>query len=113
MRRLPFLLPLLVVLAAPVAAQTNDAVPPVPDAKPPVVSPIDDTLEPQVTISQRDGNTIEEHRINGRLYRIKVTPENGVPYTLVDPNGDGTFSPEDATPGSPGMAVPMWVIGTF
>ena len=113
MRRLPFLLSLLVVLAAPVAAQTNGAVPPVPDAKPPVVSPIDDTLEPQVTISQRDGNTIEEHRINGRLYRIKVTPENGVPYTLVDPNGDGTFSPEDATPGSSGMAVPMWVIGTF
>lgn len=113
MRRLPLILPLLVVLASPVDAQTGGAVPPVPDVKPPVMAPLDDTLEPQVTISKREGNTIEEHRVNGRLYRIKVTPENGIPYVLVDKNGDGTFSPEDAPPGSPGLAVPMWVIGTF
>ena len=114
MRRLPLLFSLLVLLVPPVLAQNDAAVPPpVPDAKPPVLAPIDDTLEPQVTIKKREGQTVEEHRVNGRLFRIRITPDGGVPYTLVDKNGDGTFSPEDAPPGSPGLAVPMWVIGTF
>ena len=113
MRRLFPILPLLVVLVSPVAAQTEAGAPPVPDAKPPVMAPIDDTLEPQVTIKKRDGNTIEEHRINGRLFKITVTPDDGIPYTLVDKTGDGTFSPENAAPGSPGLALPTWVIGTF
>lgn len=113
MRRLTLLSLSLVCLSSPLLAQTDGAVPPVPDAKPPVMAPVDDTLEPQVTIIKRDGNTIEEHRVNGRLYRIKVIPENGIPYTLIDKNGDGQFSPENAAPGSPGMSIPMWVIGTF
>ena len=62
---------------------------------------------------RHDGNTIEEHRINGRLFKITVTPDGGIPYTLVDKTGDGTFSPENAAPGSPGLALPTWVIGTF
>ena len=112
MRRLALLSCSLVCFAAPLWAQ-SDAVPPVPDARPPVMAPVDDGLEPQVTIIKREGTTVEEHRVNGRLYRIKVTPENGVPYTLIDKNGDGQFSPENAAPGSSGMAIPMWVIGTF
>ena len=111
MRRLPFLLSLLVVLAAPVAAQTNGAVPPVPDAKPPVVSPIDDTLEPQVTIRKRDADTVEEFRRDGRLYMIKVTPPHGVPYYLVDTQGDGNFHRMETLDDR--VRVPMWIITTF
>ena len=113
MRRFPLLLSLFALVALPVMAQTEAGAPPVPDAKPPVMAPLDDTLEPQVTIKKRDGNTIEEHRINGRLFKITVTPDDGIPYTLVDKTGDGTFSPESAAPGSPGLALPTWVIGTF
>jgi hypothetical protein len=112
MRRTSLVLSLLALLAAPVLAQTDGAAPRVPDVKPPAMAPLDDSLEPQVTITKRDGNTVEEHRINGKLYKITVTPENGVPYTLVDLRGDGSFSPVDG-PGTPSLAVPMWVIGTF
>ena len=102
---------LLTLLAAPVLAQTA-APPPVPDVKPPAMAPLDDSLEPQVTIVRREGNTVEETRINGKLYKITVTPDGGVPYTLIDPRGDGSFIPADA-PGTPALSLPMWVIGTF
>jgi len=41
-----------------------------------------------------------------------VTPEHGVPYTLIDPRGDGFFVPMEG-PGVDRISVPMWVIGTF
>lgn len=112
MPRLPLLAVLLALLSTPVVAQTGAAAPRVPDAQPPAMAPLDDSLEPQVTITKRDGNTIQEHRVNGKLYKIVVIPENGVPYTLIDQRGDGSFSTVDA-PGTPGLSVPMWVIGTF
>jgi hypothetical protein len=54
---------------------------------------------------------VEEYRVNGRLYMMKVTPPHGVSYYLVDDRGDGTFSRKDAL--DTGVRVPMWVIGTF
>lgn len=97
----------LIALAAPAMAQT----PPAADAPPPPLEIIDDDFEPQVTIRKRDGDTVEEHRINGRLYKIVVTPAHGAPYVLIDPKGDGAFVRVDQ--GGPQLAVPMWVIGTF
>ena len=116
MRRIQALLATLAFAAAPVpdgssianaARPGSPAVPP----PPPEMAPFDAALEPEVTIIKREGNTVEEHRINGRLFMIKVTPEHGVPYYLVDRKGDGNFSRE--TMGNPDVAVPMWVIGTF
>jgi len=110
MRRFSLLLALSICLAAPVLAQTP--APAVPDAQPPAMVPFDDSLEPQVTIVKRDGNTVEERRINGKLYEVRVTPAHGVPYTLIDQTGDGNFVRVDS-PGSSTLSVPMWVIGTF
>jgi hypothetical protein len=73
----------------------------------------DSVLEPQVTLRKRGEDKVEEHRINGRLYMIKVTPAHGVPYYLVDAKGDGGFIREDLGVGDKGISVPMWVIGTF
>lgn len=112
MRRFLSLLAVLVFVAVPVSAQQRNEPPPAPDARPPAVAPLDESLEPQVTIRKREGSTIEEFRLNGRLYKIRVTPENGPPYTLIDARGDGTFVPAES-PGSPALSVPMWVIGTF
>ena len=112
MRRLIAFILLLGVAATPVMAQTATGVPAVPDAKPPAMEVIDDSVQPQVTITMRDGEVVEEHRINGKLYRVTVTPENGLPYTLVDKSGEGNFVPME-TPGSPRLSVPMWVIGNF
>ncbi|HPT50579.1 MAG TPA: DUF2782 domain-containing protein [Accumulibacter sp.] len=88
--------------------QPLPAVPP----PPPEMAPFDAALEPEVTIRKREGETVEEHRVNGKLYMIKVTPEHGVPYVLIDRTGDGVFTTME-TPGAPALSVPMWVIGTF
>ncbi|WP_153110407.1 DUF2782 domain-containing protein [Propionivibrio limicola] len=114
MRRfLPFVF-LLACAAAPVSAQvqTPAAPPAVPDARPPVVEVIDESVEPEVTIKRQDTDTIEEYRVNGRLYKIRIIPKNGVPYELVDQRGDGSFTILDG-PGTSGLSIPMWVIGTF
>lgn len=101
---------ILLCLAIPAVAQTPE---PLPEAKPAAVEVIDDSSQPQITIRQNDqGEIVEEHRINGKLYQITVMPENAPPYVLIDPSGDGNFIPLD-TQGSPRLAVPMWVIGTF
>ena len=55
---------------------------------------------------------VEEYRVNGRLYKIKVTPLRGEPYILIDQRGDGSFVPMEG-PGTPGLSIPQWVIGTF
>ena len=109
MRRLYAFFFFLALASAPVLAQTSA---PSPDSKPPEMIPLDDSIQPEVTIRKREGETVEEHRVNGKLYKVIVTPEHGVPYVLVDQTGDGSFVPFDA-PGSPQLSVPMWVIGRF
>ncbi len=94
------------------AAQSTASPPPPPDERPPVLGPVDDGLEPQVTILQREGDTIEEYRVNGKLYKIRVIPQRGEPYILIDQRGDGAFVRSDG-PGTPGLSLPTWVIGTF
>lgn len=113
MRRLSALLALLALAAAPVLAQTPADLQPLPEPPPPPTMATDEAaLEPQVTIKKREGETVEEYRLNGRLYKIIVTPEHGVPYTLIDPRGDGSFVPMEG-PGVDRISIPMWVIGTF
>ncbi len=86
---------------------------PLPDIAPPRM-PIDPSLEPQITIRQRDGDKIEEFRVRGKLYMVRVTPPNGRPYVLVDHQGDGQFAqPTQGPADAHGLSVPMWVIGTF
>jgi len=46
--------------------------------------------EPEVTITTSGRNTrVEEYRIDGRLYMIKIVPAKGFPYYLIDTDGDG------------------------
>ena len=49
----------------------------------------DEQLAPTVTIRVEEDRQIEEYRINGRVYMIKVTPKKGVPYYYIDVDGDG------------------------
>lgn len=49
----------------------------------------DEALQPEVTIRKKGENVIEEYRIDGRLYMIKVIPPIGPPYYLLDTDGDG------------------------
>jgi hypothetical protein len=46
-------------------------------------------LEPTVTIREEEDRRIEEYRMNGRVYMVKVTPTGGIPYYYIDTDGDG------------------------
>ena len=85
---------------------------PLPEPPPPPPGfELDPSLEPQVTIQKRGTQTVEEFRIRGRLYMIKVTPAHGVPYYLIDENGRGDFARFDSY--DTGTRPPMWVIHQF
>lgn len=99
--------------ALPAAAQNRPAdLQPLPEPPPPPPGLADTDLEPQVTIKKRGEDKVEEYRMNGKLYMIKVTPPHGTPYYLVDPKGDGGFVREDLGGERP-LSVPMWVIHSF
>ena len=49
----------------------------------------DEQLEPTVTIREEEDRRIEEYRLNGRIYMVKVTPKNGIPFYYLDMDGDG------------------------
>lgn len=79
---------------APLLAQEDLEKPPaIPNAVveeeplPPKIQ--DEQLEPTVTIREEEDRRIEEYRINGRIYMIKVTPKKGIPYYYIDSDGDG------------------------
>lgn len=73
--------------------------------------PSSDAEAPKVTITKETGQTIEEYRVGGRLYMIKIIPKHGKPYYLVDDLGDGKFVRQDSTDN--GFRVPQWVIHRF
>ena len=110
MRRLSLILLTLFALTA-AAQNPPPKLQPLPEPPPPPPGVADETLEPQVTIIQRGEDKIEEYRLNGKLYMLKITPPHGVPYYLIDNQGNGSWIRHDAM--STDLSVPMWVIGTF
>lgn len=105
---------LLAAFALTAVAQQRPAdLQPLPEPPPMPSGAADAALEPQVTIRKQGEDRVEEHRVNGKLYMIKVTPPHGTPYYLVDRKGDGSFSREETGVADKGIAVPMWVIHAF
>ena len=49
----------------------------------------DSDLTPAITLSEEDNRTVEEYRVNGNLYMVKITPSIGAPYYLIDQDGSG------------------------
>ncbi len=71
----------------------------------------DADLGPQVTITRKEGETIEEARVNGRVVWIKVTPRHGKSYFLI-PDAAGTmFVRRDSL--DSGLKVPLWLLIEF
>jgi len=67
--------------------------------------------EPEVTITKEKVQTVEEYRVGGKLYMIKIIPKVGKPYYLVDDRGDGKFSRQESL--DSGVRPPQWVIHRF
>ena len=49
----------------------------------------DEQIEPTVTIREEEERLIEEYRMNGQIYMVKITPKGGIPYYYIDTDGDG------------------------
>jgi hypothetical protein len=79
--------------------------------QPELPAPVEDgkPMEPDITIIRRGDETIEEHRIENRVYMIKVNPSLGPSYSWVDVDRDGTL---DSLHGDnqKGMNINRWQI---
>lgn len=95
------------------AAEPPPGLEPLPEVLPPpgVSEDGSSVLEPEVTIVKKGQETIEEYRINGELYMMKVTPANGgTPYYLHKDDQNGGWVNDGP---SPPLSVPKWVIFKF
>jgi len=104
-------LSLVLLSSFSVASFAAEKTPGKPELPPPPAMDNGASEEPQVTITKKSGQTIEEYRIGGRLYMIKVTPKVGPPYYLVDDKGDGKFARQESL--DSGFRPPSWVIHRF
>jgi hypothetical protein len=110
MRKLLALLLLTIALPAG-AAERPGNLQPVPDVPPPPDFSLDTALEPQIVIIKRGTDTIEEHRVAGKLFMLKVTPASGASYYLIDEKGDGKMTRQETL--DSGIRPPMWVIHSW
>jgi hypothetical protein len=67
-----------------------------------------ETVEPEVTIMETDRGTVYEYRVRGRLYMVRIQPQAGPPYYLLDTNGDGIMDVREDRPWN--NAVPQWIL---
>ena len=91
-------------------AEKPPALEPLPEIPPPP-NLEDADLEPQITITQKERETVEEARVNGILVWIKVTPKHGRPYYLIPTGGGNTYIRRDSL--DTALKVPMWVLFTW
>ena len=101
------------LILAPMLVQAKELpknLEPLEEIPPPKISGDADPDEPEVTIIKKETETVEEYRINGQLYMIKVTPANGVPYYLHKEDQNGEWI--NSGPIEP-MSIPKWTIFRF
>ena len=84
----------MILLAGSLPAQDDLAKPPpIPPADaedvpiPPKIQ--EEQIVPTVTIREEEDRMIEEYRLDGQIYMVKVTPRGGIPYYYIDTDGDG------------------------
>ncbi len=63
--------------------------PPIREPLPPKVQDPDEQVQPEVIIRREDGRTVEEYRSGERVYMVRIVPDRGPPYYLIDTTGDG------------------------
>ena len=109
-RKLSYLLFALALCPAALLAASDDELEDVPQP-PDIPEQLQDgaPIEPEVTIIHRQDAVIEEYRVHGLLYAVKITPSVGRPYYLIDKDGDGRM--ESRIEGlAETLTVPQWVI---
>jgi len=88
--------------AADAYSAPSPALEPLPEFSPPAAD------APQITVKQKDSDTVEEARVNGIIVWIKVTPRHGRPYYLVPTGGGNMYIRRDSL--DTALKPPMWVL---
>ena len=83
---------LSLILSANSAIAAPPALAPAPEA-PDLPMPVEsgEALEPDITIIRRGDKLIQEYRVNGELYMVKIIPDVGPAYYMIDKDGDGNM----------------------
>ena len=100
------LVPRILLAVTPSTAELLEEVEPPPKVQ--EGQPLED--EPEVTIRKEGKKTIQEYRINGELYMMKVTPDHGVSYYLYKEDQQSDWV--NVGPNQP-LAVPKWTLFRF
>lgn len=103
-------LPVAALAKEPQAVEPPAGLQPLEDIPPPIISNEENADEPQITIIKKKGETIEEYRIGGQLYMMKVTPAHGVPYYMHKEDQDGGWLMDG--PNQP-LSIPKWTLFRF
>lgn len=102
---------LVLACGAHLAAAQDDTpagLTPLPEApEPPPRVKSGEVMEPDVRIFRRAKERVTEYRVNGKVRAIKVEPDDGPAYYLVDNDGDGKM---DSRRFGPEFVVPQWLI---
>jgi len=100
------LVPKILLAAAPSNAELLEEVEPPPRVQ--EGEPMEDA--PEITIRKEAGKTIQEYRLHGELYMMKVTPDRGVSYYLYKEDSQSDWV--NVGPNAP-LAVPKWTLFRF
>jgi len=65
---------------------------------------------PEIAIRKKGSKTIQEYRLNGELYMMKITPDHGVSYYLYKEDQQSDWV--NVGPNPP-LAVPKWTLFRF
>jgi len=99
----------LAAAAATAAAQPGTELQSFPE--PPDLPPASyqgETVEPEVTIVETGRETIYEFRVHGQLYMVRIQPQVGPPYYLLDTRGDGQLDVRRDRVWD--NAIPQWLL---
>ncbi len=108
MHRLFIFVAFFPIIAFAEAPGDSTQAPEIPEPPLPVQS--GEALEPDITIIRRGKKTIHEYRLNGKLVKVKVIPDIGPPYYMVDVDGDGTLEEVRNSDLEKGIHVQQWEI---
>src|SRR5215212_6364090 len=63
----------------------------------PALTEVDPAVDSRAEITTRTegGQTIQEYRVKGKLFMMRVTPSHGRSYVMIDHKGDGQFARAD------------------
>ncbi len=94
--------------SAPRNQPAPGAAPTLPPPPIPEVNSAKRSLTPQVTIIHRKHAVIEEYRVNGQLRYVKITPDKGPPYYLIDTTGNGLLDTRSDSLDNP--PINQWIL---